>query len=278
MSVHNLTNSALSNLSRASKISSACINAVVANSLLTSRFTETKKAAKLWQPVKDLHEPRKSVFISSRHPLAIQHRLFSRPTPSTDVVPSGNHWIYSRLRRHTRPGTFYYPTTNKSSFGFSLRQQDENNLFSPALTSNLNIALTKSESQVNESFSFAVNGFLSLLNLPRKSVFYPPRHPLAIQHRLFSRPTHSTDVVPSGNHWTFSRLRRHTRPGTFYFACPIWYLVGEKKTSVNLNLLHDSWIRFTFSTPRIYPVSRCFSSQASPCHSAPIIQSSYLID
>jgi len=195
--------------------------------------------------------PRKSVLFSSRHPQAnFRHRLFSRPTPSTDVEPSGNHWNFSRLRRHTQPGTFYYHESLSNSW----------------MTSELNPALIHCSNKDSGGISFEV---ITNFTIPRKSVLSSSRHPQAnFRHRLFSRPTPSADVEPSGNHWNFSRLRRHTQPGTFYFYAPTLFYVDQTNMTSNLNLLAVSEFSFAKYPFNSYPPRRLVfcSSQATPYH------------
>jgi len=208
-----------------------------------------------------VNEPRKSVFISSRQPLAIQTPIFSRPTPSTDVEPSGNHWTFSRLRRHTQPGIFYYSyAPDKEALPISYI---------------VDLKLSVLSYTYNNRFSFEATLFYlySGVTKPRKSVFIPSRQPLAIQTPIFSRPTPSTDVEPSGNHWTFSRLRRHTQPGTFYYQfdsrTPTFGFENTLNRHISSVLNNNMVVCLSKVFPSPYPVSRCFLLPGIPMPLAP---------
>jgi len=145
-----------------------------------------------------VNEPRKSVFISSRQPLAIQTPIFSRPTPSTDVEPSGNHWTFSRLRRHTQPGTFYYQFDSRTpTFGF---ENTLNRHISSVLNNNMVVCLSK----VFPS-PYPVSRCFLLPGIPM---------PLAPNN---SRPTSSTVWTQWQSLAFCSQLRRHTQLGISFF-------------------------------------------------------------
>ena len=145
-----------------------------------------------------------------------------RPTFSTDILPSGKHWSYPG-RDGTRGREFFNTAGKNIKDGKSKRTAGRNSQKTLFSTSSTALGIVANNALIQQAYTNPVSRCLLPLGNPMPSL--TPN---------VGRPTFSTDILPSGKHWSYPG-RDGTRGREFFSHYHYIVMIDTRKPACLLS-------------------------------------------